>query len=127
MSDQITRWLDESQRLTDDADYGPWEAYGRGGDGRPGVQSVKSLGDGGIVCHTGYGEADERAGLDARFIAESRTRFPQAVAALRAVMELHRQASDYWGGGCTECEQAYPCLTIEEVEAALGLEGDDHE
>ena len=119
MSDRIMGWLDESQQLADDADYGLWEAYGRGGYGRPRVQSVKSLSSGGIVAHTGCGNDDERAGLDARFIAESRTRFPQAVAALRAVVELHRPMRDYGGTACAECEEPYPCLTVLAVEAAL--------
>lgn len=90
MSDRVMEWLDESQRLADEADYGPWKAYGRGGHSQPRVQSVVSLGSGGFVAHTGYGEDDERAGLDARFIAESRTRFPQAVEALKAISGLHR-------------------------------------
>ena len=127
MSDKITRWLDESQQLADEADYGPWEAYGRGGYARPRVQSVKSLGGGGIVAHTGYGDDDERAGLDARFIAEARTRLPQAVAALRAVLDLH--VPHEWHNGevlCLECDdntgtfRDYPCGTVRAITDALG-------
>ena len=134
MSDQIEAWLDESQRLADKADYGPWKAYGRGGHSQPRVQSVVSLGGGGFVAHTGYGEDDERAGLDARFIAEARTRFPQAVAALRSVMELHRRASDIHEPDdfCAECSSfhrtvEWPCPTLLAITDALGLEGDDDE
>ena len=132
MTDRIMEWLYESQQLADDADYGPWEAYGRGG-----VQSVKSLGSGGIVCHTGYGEDDERAGLDAKFIAESRTRLPQAVAALREVAELHQPSPYSYPDGsapCRECNRSdgtglnptwWPCPTTQAIAEALGLEGDN--
>ena len=129
MTDKIKAWLDESQQLADKADCGPWKAYGSGGRSQPRVQTVVSLGGGGFVAHTGYGEDDERAGLDARLIAESRTRFPQAVAALRAVMEL----LDRWAPpdlhepdeGCPDCEVQYQMRQA--IADALGLEGDDDE
>lgn len=132
MTDRIMEWLDESQRLADQADEGPWEAYGRGGYGRPRVQSVKSLGGGGVIAHTGYGEDDERAGLDAEFIAGSRTRFPQAVAALRAVLDLHHRATDFFAKDdfCAECSSfhrtvEWPCPTLQAITDALGVEGGD--
>ena len=120
MSDRIREWLDESQQLADKATAGPW-TWGAAahGDptGGPTHHAVKA--SCGVVAETEY---DIDAGLDAKFIAESRTRLPQAVAALRAVMETHRPVRDYGGTVCATCEEPYPCLTIEEVEAAL--EGD---
>ncbi len=133
MTDRIMEWLDESQQLADDADYGLWEAYGRGGYGRPRVQSVKSLSSGGIVAHTGCGNDDERAGLDARFIAESRTRFPQAVAALREVVGICEehfnwqvQIARQFGREAPDCS-CEVCQVMLAVTDALGLEGNGDE
>ena len=93
MTDRIEAWLDESQRLTDQATEGPWEAYGSaiatlsepwpGCTGCSGILSPAHLPD----CY--YREIAAAGEDDAEFIAEARTRFPQAVAALQAVMELH--------------------------------------
>ena len=120
MSDQIREWLDESQQLADKATEGPWIAEFSSEQGDCVIpHDAQSTREAVAVCRLYY------RGADARLIAESRTRLPQAVAALRAVVELHRPARGYWGTGCVECGQEYPCLTIEEVEAALG--GDDDE
>ena len=110
MSDQIKAWLDESQRLADQATDGPWEADLASREGAiPGV-----------IPHDGvYGTMERQ---DAEFIAEARTRLPLAVAALRAVMDTHCPVRGY---GCTECggcEQPYPCQTVLEVEEALEWE-----
>lgn len=87
MTDRITRWLDESQRLADQATAGPWAwSAAAHGDptGGPTYHAVRARG--GVVAETDY---ELHGALDAEFIAESRTRFPQAVAALREVSELH--------------------------------------
>ena len=116
MSDRIRAWLDESQRLADQATDGPWFTSPFEHD--PVWCDVVT---GGVDEHEDdlppLIEADNRK--NAEFIAGSRTRFPQAVAALRAVVELHRPMRDYGGTVCATCEEPYPCLTIEEVEAAL--------
>ena len=127
MSDRIMEWLDESQRLADQATEGPWEAdRDQRGETRgvwptrPGVEQII----GAYVAADGFDSQGWTGGTDENltFIAEARTRLPQAVAALRAVVELHRPMRDYGGTVCATCEEPYPCLTIEEVEAAL--EGD---
>ena len=46
--------------------------------------------------------------------------FPRALAALKAVLELHcpepyAQGPDY----CAECEHRHPCPTVSAIEAAL--------
>ncbi|MCT1689887.1 hypothetical protein M3B11_02750 [Brevibacterium sp. p3-SID960] len=125
MTDRITAWLDESQRLADDATAGPWFISPFEHD--PVWCDVVT---GGVDEHDDdlppLIEADGRK--NAEFIAEARTRFPQAVAALREVVELHRPCHDAYGWTpCRECERPWPCLTRRLAEATLGLEGDDDE
>ena len=116
MSDQIEAWLDESRRLADQATEGPWEADLASQEG--------AIPD--VIPHDGvYGTMERQ---DAEFVAEARTRFPKAVAALRAVMELHRPCHDAHGWTpCQECEQPWPCQTMQELDATLGLEGGNDE
>lgn len=134
MSDWIMEWLDESQQLADEATDGPWEAdLDQRGETRgvwptrPGVEQII----GAYVAADGFDSQGWTGGTDENltFIAESRTRLPQAVAALKTVMDLHRPLRDArdWSRRCGECEQPWPCLTVQEVRVALGLEGDDDE
>jgi len=37
-------------------------------------------------------------------------------AALDAVRELHRRGDYEWSAWCEECEQLYPCRTIQAIE-----------
>lgn len=132
MSDRITRWLDESQQLADKATEGPWEVYGYNVlahlgpgncNGCSGVLSPAHLPECGLYEVAGAGK------LDAEFIAESRTRLPQAVAALRAVLDV----LDRWAPpdphesdeGCTDCELLHHAQQA--IADALGLEGDGDE
>lgn len=127
MSEGITEWLGESQRLADKATAGPW-TWGAAahGDptGGPTHHAVKA--SVGVVAETEY---DIHAALDAEFIAESRTRFPQAVAALREVLDV----LDRWAPpdphdsdeGCPDCELLHHMRHA--IADALGLEGDDDE
>lgn len=142
MADRITRWLDDSQRLADQATDGPWEVYGfnvlaylGAGDcsGCSGTLSPAHLPECGLYEVAGAGK------LDAEFIAGARTRFPQAVAALREIAKLHQpnwpSRSDD-GTPCKECNRSdctglnptwWPCPTLRAIINALGLEGDDDE
>lgn len=134
MSDRIMEWLDESQRLADQATEGPWEWDSPGevsqhwSRPKPWETVVSTEVACMAHCYGGTAQGIERE-EDGEFIAEARTRFPQAVAALRAVMDLHRPLRDArdWSRRCGECEQPWPCLTVQEVRVALGLEGDDDE
>ena len=134
MSDRITEWLNESQRLADQATEGPWEAdLDQRGETRgvwptrPGVEQII----GAYVAADGFDSQGWTGGTDENltFIAESRTRLPQAVTALRAVMEL----LDRWAPpdlhepdeGCPDCEVQYQMRQA--IADALGLEGDDDE
>ena len=122
MSERIREWLDESQRLADEATDGPWIAEFSGEQGDCVIpHDAQSTREAVAVCRLSY------RGADARLIAESRTRLPQAVAALKTVMDLHRPLRDArdWSRRCGECEQPWPCLTVMEITADLGLEGDD--
>lgn len=68
---------------------------------------------------------------NAEFIAHARTDVPALVAAVRAVLELHKR--EWWSEGsfregvaCEACSTAhnsyvdYPCATVHAVEEALG-------
>ena len=55
-------------------------------------------------------------------LIEAARLLPRLSDAVEAVVELHRPVRDYGGTACAECEQPYPCLTVEEVKATL--EGD---
>lgn len=130
VSDRIMEWLDESQQLADQATEGPWGRYSRDFRGER-SHSVKTLA-GSVVAHSGFGPDGSTAFSDAEFIAASRTRFPQAVAALREVAELHRRESDVHEPDdfCAECSSfhrpvEWPCPTIRAIADALALEGDD--
>lgn len=62
------------------------------------------------------------ASEDGEFIAHARTDVPALVAALRAVLHLHRPTMHQCGccGTCDECDWEWPCGTVRAVEAALG-------
>ena len=66
---------------------------------------------------------------DAEFIAHARADVPALVAALRAVLKLHKEDGHGWGPGesfCTECQQGYgllvpyPCPTVAAIRQHLG-------
>ena len=66
---------------------------------------------------------------DAEFIAHARTDVPDMAAALRAVLEVHKEDGNGWepgGSFCTECQQGYgllvpyPCPTVEAIRRYLG-------
>lgn len=97
MSDRIKAWLDESQRLADEAAEGPWGHW-------PEAGTIEITADNHttVICNAvrpqgGWGTPIYQGGTEptAEFIAKSRTRFPQAVSALRAIMELHRPVTVY--------------------------------
>ena len=131
MSDDVRAWLDHTQKLDQAATPGPWvwsepdpewtgDYYGvwERDEDMPPVAATHAPGE--------YGKAD------AEWIAHARTALPAAVAALRAVADLH-QPDD--GGHCTEClighdgdsftagnpvYDAWPCATITAIQDTLG-------
>lgn len=132
MSDRIMEWLDESQRLADQATDGTWVAekdwLPDPGDSRRTLYAVAAWSKE-LVNGIAYVNKP-----DAEFIAEARTRLPQAVAALRAVMGLHQQAAyqrnvprrfrrtheDHLPyRSCDGCGEEWPCPTITAIADAF--------
>lgn len=119
MSDWIMARLDALRERVEKATPGPWENYG---DGDHEVYQAAEHDNGDLGPYIAWSVP---AKDDAVFIAAARTDVERMEAALRAVMDTHRPMRDYGGTVCAECEQSYPCLTIEEVEAALEGDNDD--
>ena len=125
LSFELTDWLDHTQKLDQAATPGPWvwsepdpewtgDYYGvwERDEDMPPVAATHAPGE--------YGKAD------AEWIAHARTALPAAVAALRAVADLH-QPDACWAdrldcGACSsydECVQ-WPCPTITAIQDTLG-------
>ena len=83
-----------------------------------------------VIGGNGFGVAEDFPDdADAEFIAHARTDVPDMAAALRAVLELHKEDGHGWGPGesfCTECQQGYgllvpyPCPTVAAIRQHLG-------
>lgn len=113
MSDMVWAWLDHAQQLDQAATQGPWEEDGSLIGPRPGASVAQAWG--------------VRWKADGAFIAHARTALPAAVAALRAVSELHApfQAGRPFCGVCAEADDTahplpWPCPTIQAIQAAIG-------
>lgn len=113
MIDWIMARLDALRERVERATPGPWENYG---DGDHEVYQAVEYDDGDVGPYIARSVPSEG---DAVFIAAARTDVERIEAALRAVMDTHRPMRDYGGTVCATCEEPYPCLTVEEVEAAL--------
>ena len=108
------QWLDRAQAITEEATPGPWVEDGSLIGPRPGASVAQVWG--------------VRWKADSAFIAHARAALPQAVAALRAVVDLH-QPDVCWidrldCGACSsydECVQ-WPCPTVAAITEALGEE-----
>lgn len=112
---------------------GPWGVDGAAHPGPDDSLVVYPLEDGGAVAYV------QPLHADAEFIAHARADVPALVAALRAVLDLHKRGPrcrccggtrddgtriERWT--CTECPPGsphylhWPCATVRAVEAALG-------
>ena len=134
MSDDVRAWLDHTQKLDGAATPGPWvwsepdpewtgDYYGvwERDEDMPPVAATHAPGE--------YGKAD------AEWIAHARTALPQAVAALRAVLDLHQPRNRVTQsapghlvdtpGPCTACDWDWPCPTVAAITEALGEGGND--
>ncbi len=120
MSDPITAWLDEAQQRADAATEGPWHGYGLDPNGayfvHGGTEAVGYFAADPIVTE---GAIEE----DAEFIAHARTDLPRALAALRAVLGLHKPFHVHGRlGTCGHCgSPSYPCPTVRAISDALGV------
>ena len=104
----IQTWLDQGKALAGQATEGPWEAY-EDSDYQP-------AGCPPIIEHLVYAGAVETPIIDwgngstkadAEFIADARTRLPQALNALQAVLDLHQPRTIYEPAGDWDGEGKY--------------------
>ena len=128
----IPAWLDKGKTLADKATEGPWEAYAD--------SDYQPAGCPPIIEHLVYAGAVETPIIDwgsgstkpdTEFIADARTRLPQALAALQAVLDLHKpEEYDGYphspdGVMCAVCLTEYdeyeewPCQTVEAIQNAI--------
>lgn len=130
----IQTWLDRGRALADQATEGPWEAYADSDVQYAGCPPmIENLVYAGAVETPiiDWGNGSTKA--DAEFIADARTRLPQALNALRAVLEVHAPIdalnTQYTNGRiphvCTGCGQDdgrwnyWPCPTVRAIQYAI--------
>ena len=121
------QWLEKAERLDGAATEGPWAVKA----GEVVARVDESPWPPQIAYATATGDVSFQP-EDAEFIAWSRTALPAAVAALRAVADIHqprnkvtRSASGHLvdtPGPCTACDWDWPCPTITATTEALGEE-----
>ena len=113
----IQDWLNKGRALADHATEGPWFA-----------EYSRKTGD----CVVPYDAQSTREAVaitrlmhapsDAVFIADARTRLPQALNALQAVLDMHRRI---WVDGIEYCKHCvdfggeYPCPTVRAIQTEL--------
>ena len=132
LSFELTDWLDKAERLAEQATPGPLETpedTARRGHIKAPVDDPE---EGAFVTHCEECMGYVLNAANAEWIAHARTALPAAVAALRAVADLHqprsavtRSASGHLvdtPGPCTACDWDWPCPTITAVTEALGEE-----
>lgn len=131
MSAEITAWLDDAQAKVDAATEGPWDIET---DSNAVVGPTLSYA---ADRHRFFGVAEDvHLAGDREFIADTRTRLPQAIAALRAVLDAHAPTDALMNPGrqervvavCTGCGtddgnwQRWPCPTARAIAAAIGVQ-----
>lgn len=106
--------LDEIEARANAATEGPWEWDPQ--DGWLGTEDEVTVGwKWGTLTQEG----------DGQFIAHARTDVPALVAALRAVIDLHRTIRTSGAGGnvyevCQTCNQTAPCAYVRTIHRHLG-------
>ena len=125
--------LDEIEARTNAATEGPWEWEGE-------AKSEWEMGANSLIPSRRpddpvlYGYGYDASGIkvenpaDAEFIAHARQDVPALVAALRAVVAVHRPVTvpgevfGTWGEAkqCEDCEQRWPCNTLDAIRRHLG-------
>lgn len=136
----IQAWLDHGKTLADQATEGPWAAW-TDQDGTEHMQGRLMVGNAAAVIPEGESwvegvdinpVAHVNTGEDRAFIADARTRLPQALAALQAVHDLHKPVEvEPSATICTACSNRlpngrfmpiveYPCPPIEAIQAVIG-------
>ena len=122
----IQAWLDKGKTLADQATEGPWTVDGPANPGPDDALMVGPNNDG-VIAYV------QPSWADAEFITDSRTRLPQALTALQAVLEVHAPIdalnTQYTNGRmprvCTGCGQDdgrwnyWPCPTVRAIQYAI--------
>ena len=124
------QWLGKAERLDGAATPGPWETpedTARRGHIKAPVDDPE---EGAFVTHCEECMGYVLNAANAEWIAHARTALPAAVAALRAVTDLHQprntvtqSASGHLvdtPGPCTACDRDWPCPTITAIQDTLG-------
>lgn len=113
-------WLDRTQAITDAAWTGSWTWWLDDAD-RVTLHASGSVSFD-LIRDDEYRGATE----EIEFIAHARTALPQAVAALQAVMGVHRMTDDFYEPYkfCVACSSrdrtvAWPCPTITTITETL--------
>lgn len=137
----IQTWINEARVLVAGATEGGWfvtEEWEEQPDGcRTPIEYLVNSVNGDEIPH--FRDGFRRG--DAAFIADARTRLPQALDALQSVLDKHQdggRSQGYVEGGygvmehaCTECGTLgeygveWPCRTVETIRDALGIDEDD--
>jgi hypothetical protein len=132
--------LDEIQQRADTATDGPWTTFDTSStdqdlnDGLPHILMPASMRD--RLAWNEIGYVSEDYPDDAEFIVHARADVPKLVAALRAVLDLHKLVEipdprdepgqpEYYGtdracGHCGRWGDDYPCETVQAITEALG-------
>ena len=131
--------LNEIEARANAATEGPWAPW-KDQDGAKHMQGLLMVGNADAVIPEGEMWVEDvdinpvahtYLPEDREFIAHVRTDVPALVAALRAVLKLHKEDGHGWGRGesfCTECQQGYgllvpyPCPTVTAIRQHLGDE-----
>ena len=113
----IQEWIDESRALASQATEGPWEA--RSSEATMNDRSEWKIGK---HNHPQVLRSVMR-GDDTVFIADARTRLPQALAALQAVHDLHQPVKFFGHSAtwlrCTQGCPTWPCPTVQAIQTEL--------
>ena len=107
----IQAWLYQGKTLAENATEGPWYPWDRGVGW---LIALSDSDDGEPRLPEGF-RTDLGRGEDAEFIADARTRLPQALNALQAIHNLH-QPVEFVGHSatwlrCTQGCPTWPCPT----------------
>lgn len=119
------KYLDEIEARANAATEGPWKASSL----TPGGPDRIEASDGEVLAYdVAFQVSDDSGNDNAEFIAHARESVPALVAALRAVVAVHRPVTvpgevfGTWGEAkqCEDCEQRWPCNTLDTIRWHLG-------
>ena len=120
--------LNEIEARANAATEGPWEWEGEAkAEWEIGANSLvpSRRPDDPVLYGYGYDASgiEVKTPADAEFIAHARTDVPALVAALRAVLKLHKHHAGRGGEHCGRCfpdEWGWPCATVAAIHLHIG-------